>query len=274
LWFGPAVPVAKEHPVTIEAQLVPGRHQYRVRSPEEHERAFRSAGRHSRVVRFLRKFLPVLAVLVFVAYFISSGLNITVGGVTASVSGIEVADGNLRMVNPKLKGVDKKNGAYVISADYADQDMKTPKLIKLHAIKAELTTEQKGWSHMQAIRGLFNSETGRLLMRDDIRVSTSSGITGKLTTASLETKSQIVRSHQPVAFELPNGTVRAKALTLRSADHILLFRGKVAVHINKMEKKPAPATTGAGAPPQIEAPAQPDRVAPQPVQSAPNANSQ
>jgi len=259
--------------VTIEAQLVPGRHQYRVRSAEENERAFRSAGRHSRAVRFLRKFLPVLAVLVFAAYFISSGLNITVGGVTASVSGIEVADGNLRMVNPKLKGVDKKNGAYVISADYADQDMKTPKLIKLHAIKAELSTEQKGWSHMQAVRGLFNSETERLQMRDDIRVSTSSGITGRLTAASLEMKKQIVRSHQPVAFDLPNGTVRANALTLRSADHILLFRGKVAVHINKVDKKPAQEATGAGSPPQIAAPTQPDRVAPQPVQSAPMATA-
>lgn len=260
--------------MTIEAQLVPGRHQYRMRSAEEHERAFLSAGRHSRAVRFLRKFLPVLAALVLAAYFISSGLNITVGGVTASVSGIEVADGKLRMVNPKLKGVDKKNGAYVISADYADQDMKTPKLIMLHVIKAELSTGQKGWSRMQAARGLFNSESERLLMRDDIHVSTSSGITGRLTAASLEMKNQIVRSHQPVAFDLTNGTVRANALTLRSADHILLFRGKVVVHINQVAKKPAPAPTGAAAPPQIEAPAQPDRVAPGPVQSAPMASPQ
>ena len=157
----------------------------------------------------------------FAAYFISSRLSVTVGGVTASVSGVEVKDGNLRMVNPTLKGVDKKNGAYVISADYADQDMKNPKLIRLHAIKAELTTDQKGWSRVQAVRGLFNSEAERLIMQDDIRVSTSSGVTGKLTNASLETKSQTLRSHQPVAFDLPNGTVRANALTLHSADNTL-----------------------------------------------------
>jgi lipopolysaccharide export system protein LptC len=257
------MPVSKEHPVTIEAQLVPGSDRYRVRSAEEHERAFRRAGRHSRAVRFLRRFLPVLAVLVFAVYFISSGLHVTVGGVTASVSGIEIADGNLRMVNPKLKGVDKKNGAYVISADYADQDMKNPKMIKLHAIKAELTTEQNGWSRMQSVRGLFNNESERLLMRDDIHVATSSGITGKLTSASLEMKNQIVRSHQPVAFDLNNGTVRAKALTLHSTDHTLLFRGKVVVHINKMEKKPASATAAATPPPpQVKAPEQPARIAP------------
>jgi hypothetical protein len=146
--------------VTFEAQLVPGSDRYRVRSAEEHDRAFSSAARHSRNVAVLRKALPIVAVLILATYFISTRLSVTVGGVTASVSGVEVSDGNLRMVNPTLKGVDKKNGAYVVSADYADQDMKNPKLIKLHAIKAELTTDQKSWSRMQAIRGLFNSETG------------------------------------------------------------------------------------------------------------------
>ena len=231
--------------MTFEAQLVPGNHRYRVRTAEEHERAFRRAARHSRVVAILRKALPVLAVLVFAAYFISTRLSVTVGGVTASVSGIEVKDGNLRMVNPTLKGVDKKNGAYVISADYADQDMKNPKLIKLHAIKAELTTDQKGWSRMQAIRGLFNSETERLVMQDDIRVSTSSGITGKLTYAEPRYEdTQIVRSHQPVAFDT------AQRHRARQSAHAALRRSarscsaaKCAVHINKTEQqKPAQAT--------------------------------
>ena len=249
--------------VTLEAQLGPGGRRYRVRSAAEDDRAFLSAARHSRLVSVLRKSLPVLAVLVLAAYFISSRLSVTVGGVTASVSGVEVRDGNLRMVNPTLKGVDKKNGNYVVSADYADQDMKTPKWIKLHAIKADLTTASQGWSRMQSIRGVFNSETERLIMQDDIRMATSSGITGKLTFASLEMKNKILRSHQPVSFDLSNGTVRAKALTMRSNENILLFRGQVRVHINKVEKKEATAEAAASTPPPptIKAPTQPARVA-------------
>ncbi|MGB6348273.1 MAG: LPS export ABC transporter periplasmic protein LptC [Methyloceanibacter sp.] len=249
--------------MTFEAQLAPGGHRYRVRTAAENERAFLSATNHSRMVVILRKSLPVLALVIFAAYFISSRMNVTVGGVTASVSGIEVTDGKLRMVNPTLKGVDKKKGAYVVSADYADQDMKNPKLVNLHAIKAELTTEQKGWSRMQATRGLFDTEKERLVMQDDIRLNTSSGITGKLTHASLDMKNQILRSHQPVAFDLPSGTVRANALTLRSADNTLLFRGKVRVHIKKEAKdKPVAGTPGAAAV-QIKAPAEPARVAPE-----------
>jgi lipopolysaccharide export system protein LptC len=250
--------------VTFEAQLVPGSDRYRVRSAEEHEQAFSRAAQHSRIVAILRKALPVIAVVVLTSYFISTRLSVTVGGVTASVSGVEVNDGNLRMVNPTLKGMDKKNGAYVVSADYADQDMKNPKLIKLHAIKAELTTDQKGWSRMQAVRGLFNSESERLIMQDDIRVSTSSGVTGKLTLASLEMKSQVLRSHQPVAFDLPSGTVRARALRLNSVDKTLLFRGKVRVHIIRAQNNQAAAgASEAPRPPKIEAPDAPSRVPPE-----------
>jgi lipopolysaccharide export system protein LptC len=250
--------------VTLEAQTAPGGHRYRVRSAEENERAFRRANRHSRLVAILRKSLPVVAGVVLAGYFISSRLSVTVGGVTASVSGVEVKDGNLRMVNPTFKGVDKKNGNYVVTADYADQDMKNPKMIKLHAIKADLTTSSNGWSHLTAVRGLFNSDTQILIMQDDIRVSTSSGVTGKLTYATLGMTDQVVRSHQPVSFDLPNGTVSAKAMTMHSAEKTLLFRGKVHVHINKAEKKPvtADAASTTPAPPVVKAPDQPSRVEP------------
>ena len=72
--------------MTFEAQLVPGSDLYRVRSAEEHERAFSRAAQHSRNVAILRKVLPVVALLVLATYFISTRLSVTVGGVTASVS--------------------------------------------------------------------------------------------------------------------------------------------------------------------------------------------
>ena len=114
-------------------------------------------------------------------YFISSSLSVTVGDVTASISGVEVNNGALRMTNPKFQGTDKKNGAYVVSAEYADQDLKNPKVIRLHAIKANLSTPSGSWSRMDAVRGVFNSEADRLVMQEKITVATSSGVTGELT---------------------------------------------------------------------------------------------
>ena len=246
--------------MTFEAQLVPGNARYRVRSAEEDARAFREAARHSRIVQVLRKALPIMAVVVFAGYFISTRLSVTVGGVTASVNGIEVKDGNLRMVKPTLKGVDKKKGAYVISAEYADQDMKNPKLVRLHAISANVNSSGDDWSRVNAIRGLFNSESERLALQDDIRVATSSGLDGKLTFATIEMNNQIIRSHRPVVFNMPGAILHANALTLRSSESTLVFRGKVRLHIDQTKKNDGkPAATAHNEPPKISAPQEPAR---------------
>jgi lipopolysaccharide export system protein LptC len=238
--------------MAVDANLLDSGPRYRVRTAEERERAFVSAGRHSRMVRILRKTLPVAGLLVLAAYFISTRLNITVGDVTASIDGMDIVDGNLRMLNPTLEGTDKKNGKYVVRAEHADQDIKNPKIVKLHAIKADLSSASGGWSRMQAVRGVFNSEAERLVMQDRITVATSSGVTGELKHASLDMESQTLRSHQPVSFNLSNGTVKANALTFRSQDHILIFRGKVAVHLVRKPKEGGGAKQPAQAPQAVE----------------------
>lgn len=241
--------------MAVDTTIVRGAQRHRIRRPEERARAFRSAERHTRLVAILRKVLPVIAVLVLAAYFISSNLSVSVGigDLTASIDGIQVADGNLRMTNPKLQGADKKNGKYVIGADYADQDMKSPNIIKLHAIRAELSSPDGGWSRMDATRGVFDSKVERLVMLDKITIATSSGVSGTLKNASLDTKNQALRSHLPVSFLLTGGSVNAKALTFISSTSTLTFRGKVRVHIIKdPEKKDAPkAAAATAAPPAV-----------------------
>jgi lipopolysaccharide export system protein LptC len=249
--------------MAADANVIAGGQRYRIRTAEERRRAFASATRHTKFVTFLRKALPVFAVLVLATYFISTRLatSISIGDMNASIEGFEVKDGNLRMVNPKLEGADKKNGKYVIGADYADQDIKNPNLIKLHAIKADLAAVDGGWSRMTAVRGRFDNKTGRLVMQDKIDIATSSGVSGTLTHATLDTKKQVIRSHRPVSFVLPNGTIRANALTFYSAKHTLTFRGKVAVHMVRPKKE---AETAKATP-------APQNVAPQNVAPPPKA---
>ncbi len=246
--------------MSVGTEVVRGGHAYRPRSYDERERAFVSAQRHSQHVRILRRALPGLAALALAFYFVSGGFSVTVGDVTASVGAIEVSNGNLRMVNPKLKGADKKNGPYVITADYADQDVKTPNMIELHAIKAEVIAPSGGWSKMDAVRGTFNSKAEHLTMKEQINIKTSSGVVGRLKHATLDMKTQTLRSHLPVAFDMTNGTVRANALTFQSSKNILLFRGKVAVHLIKTKPDD---TKPVAAAPHVKAPQGAARALPQ-----------
>ena len=104
---------------------------------------------------------------------------------------------------------------------------------------------------MRATRGRFDNKTGRLVMQDKIDIATSSGISGALTHATLDTKNQIIRSHRPVSFVLPNGTVTANALTFYSAKSTLTFRGKVNVHIVRPKKEEKPANAAPAAPQNV-----------------------
>ena len=250
------------------ANLVRGGRHHRVRTPQERERAFRSASRHSLQVRFLRFVLPVVAVLVLSAYFVSTRMNVTVGDMTASIDGMEIADGALRMLNPTLKGTDEKSGDYVVTAEYADQDIENPNLIKLHAIKADISDPDGGWSKLKAVRGKFDNKTERLIMKDHITIATSSGVTGELSYATVDMASQTVRSHHPVSFDLPNGTVKANAMTLRSGEKIIMFRGNVRVHLEPQEEPQknagAARAPGAQAAPQQQVPPQQQAVPQQP----------
>ena len=87
-------------------------------------------------------------------------------------------------------------------------------------------------------------------MQEKINLATSSGITGELMHATLDTKTQTLRSHRPVFFLLTGGSVRANALTFRSAEKTLTFRGKVLVHIDKKvkEEEKGPKAEAEGSP--------------------------
>ncbi|MEG6508295.1 LPS export ABC transporter periplasmic protein LptC [Methyloligella sp. 2.7D] len=235
--------------MSTQAYNAPQQHEgLRFRTEAERAKAFVNASRHSRLVRILRFGLPGFAVLMTLGYFISSSMSVTVGDVTASISGVEVNDGVLRMTNPTMKGVDKKNGAYTITAEYADQNVKTPKIIELHAITADLKNGPDGWSRMTADRGTYDSEKETLVMKDRIDISTSTGITGAMTYAEMDLKEQLLHSPVPVLFETESGTVRSKEMTWRSDKKTLEFKGDVRVHLTP---KKAPGEDAPAAAPQV-----------------------
>lgn len=225
-------------------------HGFGARSDGEQERAFRAAERHSRMVRLLRRSLPVCAVLALGLYLVTGQFSLSIGDMEASVDRVEVSRESLKMVNPKLQGFDKKNGAYVIRADYAEQSVSSPDLIKLNAIRADMNNKDKGWSKLIAKGGVFDRKAEKLTIEGDIRISTSNGMSGRLDSAVIDMKSQTMKSDKPVEFDLVNATVRGQTMDMVSSDRKIFFRGAVKVHIRKRpDKQTAGAEAKAGVAP-------------------------
>lgn len=198
--------------------------------------AVAKARRHSRFVRALRIALPIGAIAVLGLYFTSSNLTISLGNMEASVGDIEINRDSLRMINPKLEGVTEKNGAYVLTADYAEQDTSDLTTLYLHKVTAELTQPEDGWSRLTAPKGTFRTKIEELELLGGIDVTSSSGASARVERAVIDMKAQLIRSKDPVEVETADGTLTADRLEISATEKRILFDGNVHLHIDKLPK--------------------------------------
>lgn len=195
--------------------------------------AFAAARRHSRLVRLLRVVLPACAVGVGALYLVSSRLQVSLGDFQASVGHVQVSRDALRMVNPRIEGTNRTNGAYVVTADYAEQNIASPAVVQLSGVKAALNDPKEGWSRLSAPQGTFDSKQEHLTLFGGIEIASSSGMVGRLVAASIDMKRQTIVSQQPVAFEFLNGDVQALGMEIAMDQRAVLFTGKVRVTLRK-----------------------------------------
>ncbi|MGD9868288.1 MAG: LPS export ABC transporter periplasmic protein LptC [Hyphomicrobiales bacterium] len=217
-------------------------------------RAFDKARRHSRHVKILRIALPACAVAVLSLYLVSSRLTISIGDMQASVERVEIRQDTLRMVNPKLEGANQKQGQYVVTADYAEQDVGDPNTIRLTNVKADLTESKRGWSRMSAPKGVFHTKLEQLELMGGINIASSNGMKAHLHTAAIDMRTQIITTNDPVDVEFLNGTIRSDRMELGSQEKWVIFRDRVRVHIYKRPTED-PAGNAAGQSTKPEAPA-------------------
>jgi len=204
----------------------------------ERASSLKRARSHSKLVSRLRFGLPVAALATVGLYFYSPTLHVSIGDLDASVAGVVIEKGNLRMVNPKLEGVNDKQGAYVVTAKYAEQTVSNPDFIRLTDLASEMNDANKGWSRLTSPKGTFETKTEKLQLFGDIRVAQSSGMTARLTRADVDMKTQLVTSAEPVKVDFPNGKLDSLTMRIDMDTKRATFKGGVRVHLEQ-EKKPS-----------------------------------
>ncbi len=216
----------------------------------ERERALRSAHRHTRLVRILRIVLPVGALAIMAFYFLSSNFTISIGDMEASVSRIEINKDRLRMIDPRLEGVTGKKGSYVVTADYAEQEIANPSIVHLSAVRAEVDNATQGWTRLTSPAGVFDTTKEFLVLSGDIKVGTSSGMTSRLTRADIDMKTQTIVSPEPVEVNFPTGTLVSNKMHINMSAREVTFREDVRVRTEPPAKKPN-AQSGTAAKPSM-----------------------
>lgn len=225
------------------------------RSPEERLRQFSLASRHRYLVLLLRVLLPVLGLAIGSLYVLgpmfTSNIELDVGDIKAKIGSVEVSRNSLKMVNPSMQGFDQKQGAYLVEADQATQDITSPHVIHLETIRAKVDHPDRKVSNLTANKGVFDSRKETLTLNGDIKARMSGDLTMRMSTAFIDMKSKTIESDEPVTAEMINGTVTSDSMYADTNQRMLLFKGRVRVKIKSLRKrKPAsevgPATGASG----------------------------
>ncbi len=216
------------------------------------ERAFRSARRHSRLVRVLRVALPVLVAVAALAVFLATYFNPLrmLAKLPVNLGDLVVSGTKITMEAPHVSGFTRDSRAYELSADNAAQDLTKPDIVDLHNLRAKVQMKDNSIVNLTAVRGVYNSKGEILKLDRDIEITSSAGYAGHLSEATVDIRKGHVVSDKPVAVKLLQGKLDANGLEIVDSGDVVRFTNGVdmIVHLNQ-PNKPAEADTA----PQAEA---------------------
>jgi len=211
---------------------------FSARSRIDIDRAYRTAQRHSRHVRWLR--IGVLAGIAMVLLVVV-GLNYMppIGGfrLPGELGNLVIHGTKITMQQPKLNGFTIDSRAYEFSADAAAQDITKPNFVELDKLHAKMEMQDKSSVEMTADSGVYDAKAEILTLKDNIVLTSSTGYEGRLSEAVVDVRKGNVVSDQPVAVKMLDGFLNAKRLDIAENGSVLRFSG-VALTLDPSKKTP------------------------------------
>jgi lipopolysaccharide export system protein LptC len=215
---------------------------------------YAAALRHTRLVRFLRKAIPIGAVVSFAILIVFPFINpFRAAGI--AVGAIKMDGTRVTMENPRMAGHRKDNKPYEVTAVSAVQDIRKPNVIEMFGMTARLVNSDDGVINLTAKSAIFDSQKEQMTLREDVRVRTLSGQEAFLKSADVDFKAGTVRSRDEVIVRFPDMGVTADSLDVADSGSRIAFIGRVRALIDdKGSKGAAAAQTGARQPEPAAAP--------------------
>jgi lipopolysaccharide export system protein LptC len=198
---------------------------------------FRRARRHSVLVQVLKIILPITAAGILSLYVVPEfAVSIDKGRGTASVKSITIDAGALKMIEPRVKGVNAKQDVYEFVADTATQQAKDADIMYLEKIRGKVVSPDGKISTMTAPDGVHNNKTDEMTFNNGAVVNREPGMRGVFKTAIAYMKQQMVISKTPVVVYMHESTIHADGMTLYWGESRAIFEGNVHTHL---ERQPA-----------------------------------
>ncbi len=182
---------------------------------------------YSRFVTLLKIVLPATAVVLASLVLFWPQLNpldsrFRIKAVQVSIDDLE----NLRMVSPRVVGVDAKNQPYTITATVATQAAGGSEVTDLTSPKGDIALNDGSWIALTAKQGEYNKQTRILNLWDHVNVFHDAGYEIKTERAQANLAAGSVSGDVPVEGQGPDSSLKGEGFRIYDKGAHIVVTGK------------------------------------------------
>jgi lipopolysaccharide export system protein LptC len=210
-------------------------------------RARDAAERHSRRVRRLRIWLPVIGGLValgVVGWTFFSSMTVRLG-----LNNVLFTKDGVTMVDPHISGR-SQGRSYEMTAQKGLQAFDDPKKVRFEKVSGRIEMQDRKWAKVEAATGIFDGTKQTLQLDGGIDVVTSDGYHITTQSSDLDLDKGTMVTKTPVRIVTSDGTIDAGSARVEDHGRHMVFSDRVFVTLQPKQRTVAPEPNPQGAAPK------------------------
>lgn len=200
-------------------------------------RARAEAERHSRRVRRLRIWLPVLGgvvVLGVAGWTAFSSISARVG-----LNNVLFTKDGVTMVDPHISGR-SQGRSYEMTAQKGIQAFDDPKKVRFEKVSGRIEMQERRWTKVEAAIGVFDGTKQTLRLEGGIEVVTAEGYRITMASSDLDLDKGLMVTNVPVRIVTSDGTIDAGSARVEDHGRLLMLKDRVFVTLQPKQRNVSP----------------------------------
>jgi lipopolysaccharide export system protein LptC len=189
-------------------------------------KAFARARRHSRTVKALRMFLPLLGFGIVAGFFVVTKMALP-PGLDLDAARLSVTRNSIIMDRPRLTGFDRRHREYSIFASRAIQPIAGAGQVRLEDIEAKLESSEGVMTTITSEAGDYDHTKKTIKLFGKIAVDSADGYSLRLTDVDIDLSAGTFVSENPVTIGYGESKVTGNRFSVSEGGRVIVIEGDV-----------------------------------------------
>jgi len=195
-------------------------------------RSVRPGTGYSRFVNLMKLLLPAIAVGLLLLVVAWPRIQAGFDHLRLTFARLDLSDArDLRMVNARFSGIDKRHRPYVLTADVARQMPDRNDLMALEGPKGDITLLNGAWLAVTAYTGVYLTQGQLLDLFGDVKLFHDRGYELTTDTAHVDMTGGTAEGNDPVQGQGIFGDITSEGFRLLDHGQTIIFTGKAKLHV-------------------------------------------